>query len=57
MKNPVTILNVDGDKGRLKAAIIADRCIWSGIEFHYALVGTQHTVTVAESNVKVALGG
>lgn len=57
MKHPVMILNVAGDKGQLKAAILCDKLVNTGIRHMYEKVGDCHTVTVDESNVAMALGG
>lgn len=50
---PVMILNTDK---QVKAAILCDRLTWQGIAHSYELVGVCHCVSVAESDVKAALG-
>lgn len=56
MKQPVIVVNMVGDKGRLKASIVADRCLWAGITYTYQLVGECHTITVSEADVRKAMG-
>lgn len=50
--NQVMILNTDK---QLKAAILTDKLVWSGIAFQFEQVGIQYTITVAETDVNQAL--
>lgn len=53
--NPRPVMILNSDK-HLKAANLCDRLTWQGIAHRYELVGVCHCVSVAESDVKVALG-
>lgn len=48
----VMILNTDK---QIKAAILCDALVWSGIGFQFEVVGIQYCVTVKESDVSQAL--